>query len=664
MSRKQFLSLAVKLIILSATLIVGISILVWYPSILHIQREEFNKNIDFAESQMEFMERALYYGMLTNNREFIQQTVESIATAENILWINITDANGVVRISSRKGEFSTTHLSSSGGSSERESSGNANNEKRAWTLRETNGKRVLVMTEPIHNMQSCQTASCHFHSKDLRVLGKLESGFSMQSVDTYIKKQGFTVAAFGFFFIVVLSFPLYLVVHRFVLKPVSILTDGIQRVAGGDLSHTVEIISKDEFGMLAESFNSMTKKLQERSNAVTKELDEYRTSLLHAQKMEAIGTMSAGIAHDFNNILTGIIGYSELALDEKLDPAVEEHVSRVLELTQKATEFTKQILLIGRKVPPTRKPVDINKFIEDSMKMLRHMVEENIEIKLSKQDNLHMVDVDQSQMTQMLMNLVLNARDAMPKGGVIEVKTGETYVDEEYCRYYASAHPGKYIVISVSDNGEGIQDEIKDRVFEPFFTTKTKGKGTGLGLAVTYSIVKAHGGWINLYSEIGWGTEFKVYLPIYTIKSDAVSVDEAESEREALPGGTEGILLVDDEEVIRELGTSILIRRGYKVITAFNGEEAVRIYKERCDEISLVIMDRIMPGIGGIEAYNLLREINPGVKVIISSGYAADEMLSLMESGVIGFLDKPYRMADMAKAVRKAIDENPLILPL
>ncbi len=643
------LSLASKLLILSAALIMGISVLFWYPSILHIQKEELGKNINFAESQMDVIERALYYGMLTNNREFIGQTIESLGTMDNILWIRIIDAEGAVRFSSTKGEFNVRTGSGWKGDV------NTLPEKRLLAVKELKGQKDIEMVQPIHNMQPCYSAACHVHSADKRILGRIEYGYSLQSVDAYIRRQGYTMAAFGFVFIAVLSMPLYLIVDRFVLKPMSLLTEGMQKVTAGDLSHVIELDTKDELGMLASSYNSMTKQLQERNIAAAKELDEYRSSLLHAQKMEAIGTLSAGIAHDFNNILTGIIGYSELVREESDQPRIREYVGRVLELTDKASEFTKQILLIGRRVPPTRRPLDLNGLINDSMKMLRRMVEESIEIKVFQHSNLRKVDADQAQITQVLMNLVVNARDAMPKGGTIEIKTGEISIDEVYGKLHAYPKPGNYVFVAVSDTGSGIPQEIRDKIFEPFFTTKAKGKGTGLGLAVTYSIVKGHGGWIDLSTEVGKGTEFKVYLPTFSVLGNAGDV-EAVSEKEPLPGGTESVLLVDDDVVIRDLGKSLLEGLGYKVFVASDGDEAVRIYKEQVGEIALVVMDRVMPKVDGVESFNRLKKISPGVKVIISSGYAADEAKKLRESGVMGFLDKPYRMAEMAKAVREAID--------
>jgi signal transduction histidine kinase/ActR/RegA family two-component response regulator len=644
------LPLASKLLILSVVLIMGISVLFWYPSILHIQQEELGKNIDFAESQMDVIERALYYGMLTNNREFIRQTIESLGTMDNILWIRIIDAGGTVRFSSTKGEFNVlTNLDARVVPSKLP-------EKRALSIKELKGQKTIEMVQPVHNMQPCYSAACHVHSKDLRILGRIEYGYSLKSVDAYIKRQGYTMAAFGFVFIAVLSMPLYLIVNRFVLKPVGLLTEGIHKVAVGDLSHTIELDTKDELGMLASSFNSMTKQLQERNVATAKELDDYRLSLLHAQKMEAIGTLSAGIAHDFNNILTGIIGYTELVREESDQPVVKEYVGRVLELTDKASEFTKQILLIGRKVPPARRPLDINHLIDDSMKMLRRMVEENIEIRVFKQANLPEVEADHAQITQVLMNLVVNARDAMPGGGVIEIRTGKISIDEVYSKLHAYPKPGNYVIMAISDTGSGIPEEIRDKMFEPFFTTKEKGKGTGLGLAVTYSIIKGHGGWIDISSETGKGTEFRVYLPMSSAHAETAPRTKPAHEKVTLPGGTENVLLVDDDPVIKELGKSLLEDLGYKVFIASDGDEAVKIYEEKGEEIALVIMDRVMPRVDGLESYKRLKKINPIVKVIISSGYAADEAKHLKESGVAGFLDKPYRMAQMANAVREAID--------
>jgi signal transduction histidine kinase/HAMP domain-containing protein len=381
--------------------------------------------------------------------------------------------------------------------------------------------------------------------------------------------------------------------------------------------------------------------------------------LFQSQKMESIGTLAAGIAHDFNNMLTGITGYIDIARAQASEEGIKKHLDKALKITEKAAELSKQILIIGRKMMPERRAQDINQLIDDCIKTIRRMVEENIEITASLKPDLPMIQVDPSQITQVIMNLVVNARDAMPDGGKIEIRTEEVSVDEEYCKYYTWAKPGNYVAISVSDTGIGIPEDIRHRIFEPFFTTKEFGKGTGLGLAITYSIVKNHGGWINLYSEVGKGSEFKVYIPVVSSGAELEVSQEKSSKEKIFTGGSETILLVDDEDIVREVGESMLRNLGYRVITAANGEEAVATYKERGSEIDLVIMDKMMPKMNGITAYRALKEINPLVKVIISSGYIVDSIQSLRELGVADFLNKPYRMDEMAKAVRKAIDLKP-----
>lgn len=383
------------------------------------------------------------------------------------------------------------------------------------------------------------------------------------------------------------------------------------------------------------------------------------TQLFHAQKMEAIGNLSAGIAHDFNNLLTGIIGYSDLAVKETANQgAVKKYLEMVLGIAGRASDLIRQILLIGKRLPPEKKAINLNHLIEDSLRILRRLVEENVEIRVLSRAGLPIVDADPSQITQVVMNLIVNARDAMPEGGVIEIRTGEVTIDEDYCRHYPYSNPGRYAVMIVSDTGMGIPEEMQDRIFEPFFTTKETGKGTGLGLAVSYSIVRAHGGWMHFYSEIGRGTEFKIYLPVTKESVGYVAARKNDAGDQVLPRGTEAILLVDDEEIIRNLGKLILGGLGYRVILASNGEEAVAIYEKRRDEVALVVLDKIMPGMDCMQTYRMLKKINSKVKVVISSGYSQDEAQKFRDSGVLGFLNKPYNGADMARVVRSVIDSD------
>ncbi len=344
------------------------------------------------------------------------------------------------------------------------------------------------------------------------------------------------------------------------------------------MDESQKTLSKDDLEFIYTIGKKLILAMQRKKEEEEKKLLE--AQLFQSQKMEAIGTLAAGIAHDFNNLLTGIMGHLELAFRLSSESEVKEQINKVINISEKAAELARQILLIGRKLPPDKKPTDLNQIVESSVKMLRRMVEENIEIKVHLQKNLPLAGADPSQLMQVIMNLVVNARDAMPDGGKIEIKTEKVSIDEQYCKHYTYAKPGDYVVVSVADTGTGIPEEIRNRIFGPFFTTKEQGKGTGLGLSVVYSIIKNHGGWINLYTEMGRGSEFKVYIPATYKKKDEVSEADKQKEATGLPKGTETILLVDDEEIIRELGESILRSLGYNVITASNGEEAIEIYNK------------------------------------------------------------------------------------
>lgn len=323
-----------------------------------------------------------------------------------------------------------------------------------------------------------------------------------------------------------------LYVNNYLVKPIKILQRGAIEIGKGNFDMSLDVKTSDEIGVLASEFGRMSSNLKK----LYEDLKNKEEQLLQSQKLEAIGTLAAGIAHDFNNILTGIVGYLELIETQVSEQNTKDQIKKVLRIAEKAAELTKQILLMGRKLPPERKPLDINHLIKDHMKVLRRMVEENIDIRLSLAPSLPPVEADLSQITQVIINLVVNARDAMPGGGRIDIKTEPVSIGEEYLRRYVWAREGNYVVISVSDTGSGIPEDIRDRIFEPFFTTKEVGKGTGLGLAVTYSIVKNHGGWINLYSEMGKGTEFKVYLPAMTEAACASHVSDVVGEG-PLPGG-------------------------------------------------------------------------------------------------------------------------------
>ncbi len=395
--------------------------------------------------------------------------------------------------------------------------------------------------------------------------------------------------------------------------------------------------------------------LEAERSRIQKERDHLTAQLAQMQKMEAIGNLASGLAHDFNNMLAGIIGFSEIARASASRP-VKQQINKVIEVAKNASELARHILLIGKKVTTDKMNIDINKFVDRAVGLFRRIIEENIEIKLSLQPDIPCAYAEESQVMQVLMNLVINARDSMPKGGRINIKTGFLHADTEYCSFNQCAMPGNFVFISVSDTGKGIPDDIKDRIFDPFYTTKKAGKGSGMGLAMTDSIIKAHGGWIEFQSASGKGTEFKVYIPSSEVCAESTEIEKMPSAKKRLARGKETILLVDDEEIIRDMGLSILNMLGYSVITASNGEEAVDIYKRKRNDIALIIMDKVMPKMDGILACKAIRRLNKDVKLIVSSAYAEDEKEDMTKKGISGFLAKPYNIVDMSRLLRNVID--------
>jgi len=377
--------------------------------------------------------------------------------------------------------------------------------------------------------------------------------------------------------------------------------------------------------------------------------------LQQAQKMEAIGTLAGGIAHDFNNILQAISGYSQILLmGKKADNPDYEKLEAIEKSTQRASDLTKQLLIFSRKVESKLRPIDLNKETEQVSKMLERTISKMINIELHLAENLNIVNADPAQIEQILMNIGVNARDAMPHGGRLIFETENIVLDKHYCKIHLGSKPGHYVKLSISDTGHGMDKETLRHIFDPFYTTKETGKGTGLGLAMVYGIVKSHNGYIMCYSEPGVGTTFKIYFPVIKRETD---IHEPIEEQFPLKGGNETILLVDDEEAIRNLGKATLAKFGYTVLMASDGETALEIYHKNQKKISLVILDIIMPGIGGKKCLEELLKINSALKVIISSGYTMDGPgKEILKTGAKGFISKPYNISHILKVVRETLD--------
>jgi len=388
---------------------------------------------------------------------------------------------------------------------------------------------------------------------------------------------------------------------------------------------------------------------------VTERRDMQR-QLRQAQKMEAIGTLAGGIAHDFNNLLTIILGYAELGLLEKSEgePGYEE-LRTILKTTNRGADLVRQILTFSREVETKPRPVSLNHEVEHVQKLLYKTIPKMIKIDLFLDEDLKTINADPVQVEQVLMNLAVNAKDAMPEGGKLVFETKNATLDEEYCKTHLEAEPGEYVLLMVSDTGHGIEKEALGRIFEPFYTTKKPGEGTGLGLSVVHGIVKQNHGFIMYYSEPSAGTTFRIYLPIIDLEVEPDTASTGE-----MPAfGTETILVVDDEELIRGLGKRILTEAGYTVLTAGNGQEALEVYQKQQADISLVILDLIMPEMGGRECLEELLKIDPKVKVVISSGLSVNgSTREAIKGQTRGFVGKPFDMKQLLQAVRKVLDES------
>ena len=389
------------------------------------------------------------------------------------------------------------------------------------------------------------------------------------------------------------------------------------------------------------------------SRDVTQEA-ELQAQLRQSQKMEAVGQLAGGVAHDFNNLLLAIQGHGELAL-RKLDedsPACG-NINQVIKASRRAADLTRQLLAFSRR--QVLKPIDLdfNEIIAELMKMLHRLIGEHIELEIVPGRSLGNVHADPGQMEQVLMNLVVNARDAMSDGGKLTVQVENTSIDSTYCAIHPWAKPGRYIVLSVTDTGCGMSREELDRVFEPFFTTKEAGVGTGLGLSTVYGIVKQHDGLVHVYSEPGKGTTVKVYLPVV----DRHASGAQERDDGPPPGGTETILVAEDEDMVRDLATSLLEQAGYTVFAARDGADAVRVFEQHADAIDLAFLDVIMPKMNGRDVCESIRSQKPETRFLFSSGYNVRGVHThfVLDQG-IELVEKPYDANRLLREIRRVLD--------
>ncbi len=510
----------------------------------------------------------------------------------------------------------------------------------------------------------------------------------MQELRTRLERYA-TIAGLVLFASSFVAFLLSAKLRRVISDPILGLTEAAASISERqDYSVRVESYGTDELGLLTATFNKMLKQIQTRDEALRKaheelehRVEERTTQLLkesssrqqaeealrereeqlrQSQKMEAIGRLAGGIAHDFNNLLTAITGYSEVILrklNEK-DP-LRPHALEIKKAGDRAAALTRQLLAFSRRQVLAPKVLDLNAVVSTMERMLQRLIGEDIELVTALGSGLGSVKADPGQLEQVILNLAVNARDAMPGGGRLVIETANVEVEEQGDQSSGWIPSGAFVMLSVTDTGTGMDEETRARIFEPFFTTKEKGKGTGLGLSTVYGIIKQSGGHISVHSEVNAGTSFRIYLPRVT---DEVEVLELEEEPAEHLTGTETILLVEDEQLVRDLARGILLTSGYKVLEAPHGGEALLICESYKGPIHLMLTDIVMPHVNGKELYERVSPLRPEMKVLFMSGYT-DE--ALPESGRLEpespFIEKPFTPDALTVKLRQILDERALI---
>jgi two-component system cell cycle sensor histidine kinase/response regulator CckA len=382
--------------------------------------------------------------------------------------------------------------------------------------------------------------------------------------------------------------------------------------------------------------------------------------LHQSQRVEAIGRLAGGIAHDFNNLLAVIKGYSQLSSTQlKEGDPLRGNIDEIQSAAGRAASLTRQLLAFSRRQVMEAEVLDLNTLLRDLDKMLRRVIGEDIELVTLHGEDLGRVRADVGQIEQVIMNLAVNARDAMPSGGKLTIETANAELDEFYAHSHVDVKPGHYVMFSVSDTGVGMTPEVRERIFEPFFTTKEKGRGTGLGLSTTYGIVKQSEGHIWVYSELGKGTTFKIYLPRVNEPLEDISKEGLKGE---LPCGNETILVVEDDEEVRKLAAKILESQGYRILETSNGDDAIAACEKYKSSIHLMLADIVMPGMSGTELAKLLKPLNPEIRTLYMSGYTDSAIVhhEVVEEGV-NYIQKPFTMEGLVRKVREVLDNKHLI---
>ena len=537
-----------------------------------------------------------------------------------------------------------------------------NNDIVFFQITDENGKIVVENGIPNSKNNLRKIVSLYHKDKDKKIfIGKLTVEASKLSALKGAKSLIFITLGQSILLMLLLSISIIILFHNLVSRHLIAIQDYTRGITLGQKQEPLKLerpTSNDELATTVETINLMCHKIYEAYENLQKQAAKQiklERQLQQAQKMESIGRLAGGIAHDFNNVLSVILGYSQLLLAQiSPDDPMFDKIKAIHDSGSKAATLTRQLLAFSRKQVLEKKVISVNTIIRDFLKIMKKMVGEDVIITTYLSEESCTIEADPGQIEQILMNMIINARDAMPNGGEIILETAVVELDELYAEKHIEVKPGRYVLLTISDTGEGMDEEVMAKIFEPFFTTKERGKGTGLGLSIVYGIVRQHNGYIFVYSEKNKGTTFKIYFPA---SNKAAEDGESTSVNEALQQGNETILIVDDNESICKLIVDTLKPLGYNCLTAKSGKEALDIIREYDGEVHLLLTDVVMPYMNGRELAEKIKKEKPSIKVIFMSGYTENVIThnGELEKG-IHYISKPITPIALIRKIRNVLN--------
>jgi signal transduction histidine kinase/ActR/RegA family two-component response regulator len=599
-------------------------------------------------------------GVFAENPDMLKDPVESVLQGKEVLYVSIYNQEGVLLAeNSKKGNSGPwTEF----GINEQEKRETLKRLRRVGQFLSINRKRDMVdFWAPVKAGPDKTTDEALFFADRMfgnrdRTIGFVRIVFDKGILNRSLGKVILNSSLIGLFFLLAATIIVFFVVKG-ITRPLNSLTERVRIMGSGATLEKVPVETGDEIGKLATAFNSMADALQ------TRDVEKVRLEhqLRQAHKMEAIGTLAGGLAHDFNNILSVIESCAELLQSRIRNKSpIRSYVEQIISAAGRAGELTRRLLVFSRSQILNPKAVNLNDVVRDISVLLRRLVGENIEFSLSLSADDLIVMADELQIDQIVINLVTNARDAMPQGGHLSIITEMVEIPSLQGEEVTKPGPGVYARLAVSDTGEGIDPETRERIFDPFFTTKEVGKGTGLGLSMAFGIVTQHQGHIDVESEQGKGTVFSVYLPLI----DAALERKKDENLFLPPGKRETILVAEDDRFVRMLTKHILTKYGYQVIDAADGEEALEKFREHADDIRLLLCDVVMPKRNGAQIMCEIKRIRPEVRVIFFSGHTHDILNNHgVDTREVLLLSKPMKPGELLMSVRAALDAPPLNSP-